>query len=104
MRSCVGTIRPSPALVKFRVEAESAVLVARAAERDSRAHVVFQLDGRVLRLCDVRRECDEEIAGYTLLNRDTSSGVLLIASQFGIDRQLRNAGDFFQAARNLAGD
>ena len=78
----------SPALVELGVEAESPILISRGAKRYSRAHVVFELDSRVLRLSNICGERDKEVAGYALLNGNTSPGVLLISSQFWIDCEL----------------
>src|SRR5947209_9909211 len=91
----------SPVLMNLGIEAKSAILVARPAERNPRVEVVLQFDGRILRLGHVRGEGHEQVAGYALLNGDASTGVLLVVSQFGIDRKLRDACDLLQSAGHL---
>src|SRR3954464_832894 len=98
-----GGLLLSPALMNLGKESKSAILVARAADRDSRVQVILHLDGRILRLGNVSSEGHEQITGDTLLNRDASTWVLLIASQFGIDGKLRDARYLFQPVSYLAG-
>jgi hypothetical protein len=98
-----GGLLLSPALMNLGEESESSIFVTRAADRDSRVQVILHLDGRILRLGNVSSEGHEQITGDTLLNRDASTWVLLIASQFGIDRKLRDARYLFQPVSYLAG-
>src|SRR6267142_3041570 len=94
----------SPALAEPGFEGEAAILVAHCVERGPRAHLVFELDHLTLRRSHVGSEGNENLASHPLLNCHARARTLLAAAQHRINREMRNAGQFFQPAGHLATD
>src|SRR5579883_1100927 len=97
-------LRFLPGLLDTDIECEAAVLIASSAQADPRSYLIFELDDLALGAGGIRCECDEHISGDALLNGHSGSGILPIAAQHRIHGKRRDAGNLFDAARQLAAD
>src|SRR6185312_10595008 len=103
-RSMVPVVLNSPGLMYPRVKSKPAILISGSADRDLRRDVIFKFDYCTLRGGHVSGKGHEQVAGHALLNGYARTRVLLVAAKNGIDRELRNASNFFQTAGYLAAD
>src|SRR5207302_7561426 len=97
------------ALFDFYVNAERAVLIAQAHDRDVPIHVVLHLNHLLLGRAYVRNVSDGEMAGALLLDGDARCGVLFRAGRTdfsgpGVHAEARDAKQPLQPTAQLAGN
>src|SRR5262245_46249104 len=95
-------IRPtaSPRLLDSDIKPETTVLIANSADADAWRCLVFEFDDLALCRRCIGGERHKQIASDALLHCESGTAVNLAAQQ-GIDRELRNAGDLFNAVGQL---
>src|SRR5262245_52825138 len=83
------------------IKCKAAVLIADPADIDAWCSLVFKLHYVALRRRCVGRECDIQIGGNTLLDRDARAWISPVAVKERVDRELGNADEFFDSVRHL---
>ena len=69
-----------PLFAKSCLEGKAPVLVTNRVDRGSTIDLIFELDDLTIRCGDVSRESDKHLAGYSLLNSNARTRILLAIS------------------------